>query len=152
MLMAVSAITFTSCDWLCKKCPECPENRPTSTTKVLNYYIGIIDTITPSAFEYYTVKLNNNTSEKIVPGKAFNVTYNPITEKDSLKVRVDAWKGGKTVFIANYILPIYWSDANGGDTLFQTQLFYNPNPTSISSIGPPVGGTQPVPICTKHCN
>lgn len=151
-VLALSAFTFSGCEWICKKCPECPENRPSSTTKTLNYYVYIIDTLKPnSPFEKYTVQFNDQSPQVIVPGQSFNISYNPSTETDSVLVRVDAIKtNGNQVRMALYKMPLYWEESNVNDTLFKTQIFYNPN--EFVAGGPPTPGTGlPDPVCQRRC-
>ena len=153
LLVAISVTTFNSCKFVCKMCPP-PCGTPTtpSTTKTLNYFVYIIDTLNSSPFKRYLITLNNQSKQDTIlgnRGKDINVLYDPITENDSLKVKLYAEKtDGSRVFMAYYTLPIYWSESNGGDTLFQNQVFYNPSP--IVLIGPQ-NPVIPDPVCKRTC-
>lgn len=153
LLVAITVTTFNSCKFVCKMCPPpCGTPSTPSTTKTLNYFVYIFDTLEHSPFKHYLITLNDQSKQDTIlgnRGRDFNIVYNPITEKDSIRVKLYAVKTDDSrVFMAYYTLPIYWSESNGGDTLFENQVFYNPS--QIVLLRPP-NPVIPDPVCKRSC-
>lgn len=149
IVMAVSAVTFTGCEWFCKKCPDCPNGpvpKPPSSTKIVNYYIAIIDTTTVRPYKYYA---KFNAYSDVCPignGESYNLKYTPVDGvEDSITVRVYKKDTitNRTTNLVNYIEPLTWEQSSIDGILYKTCVL---NALPANGAGGPPTVKAPIPI------
>jgi hypothetical protein len=125
-------------------CNNCPEKSPPANV-ILEYHIGIIDTVTSSPFRYFA-KFNDYPNEyEITPSSVFDLTYPyTIANDDSVVVKVIAKSGAGNVMVAWYKEALNFEHRACNDTLYMSAVLHGPKVSDIVSVPGP--STQPVPI------
>lgn len=145
LVMAVSAIAFTGCCPKCKDCPPEPLPKPESASKIVKYHVTVIDDAT-SNIKYF-IKFNDNASRYPISltggsfNSTYNLTYNPSTPTDSLKILIFSDIDGVIVNLVYYKEPLEWAQCSEDGILYKSEIHQGKGATA----GGP-GNRQPVPI------